>query len=54
MRQCNGVRLTTDRIYSEERLLTVQASKFDFIGDFSYLVFASRSDVNLTANGGRY
>jgi len=42
-RQCNGVKLTTDRFYSEDSIKHVQAAKFDRIGDFNYMVYASRT-----------
>lgn len=48
MRQCNGVRLSSDRSSSDGKLTSVQAAKFDFIGDFNYLIYASRNHYNLT------
>jgi len=50
MRQCNGVRLTADRASSGGKLTSVQAAKFDYIGDFNYLVYASRNKNNLATS----
>jgi hypothetical protein len=47
MRQCNGVRLTTDRTSTDDFLQTVQAAKFDYLGDFNYLVYASISNFKI-------
>ena len=43
MRQCNGVRLTADYYRSDNQLTQIQAAKFDSIGDFDYMVYASRN-----------
>ena len=48
MRQCNGVRITTDRIFTEGKVTSIQAAKFDYLGDFNYIVYASRNKYNLT------
>jgi len=48
MRQCNGVRLTADNAITEGKLVSTQAAKFDFVGDFNYLIYASRNKFNLT------
>jgi hypothetical protein len=42
-RQCNGVKMTSDSFYTDNKMSTVQAIKFDKIGDFEYMVYASRS-----------
>ena len=42
-RQCNGVKMTADSFITDNRMSTVQAIKFDKIGDFDYMVYASRS-----------
>lgn len=50
MRQCNGVKLTSDQIVDGNRFATVQAIKFDRLGDFNYMVYTKRSMRNVTAN----
>lgn len=47
MRQCNGVKLVTDRHSSQDAVKSIQAVKFDQIGDFQYMVYASRSKKTL-------
>lgn len=42
-RQCNGVKMTADSFITDNKMSTVQAIKFDKIGDFEYMVYASRS-----------
>jgi hypothetical protein len=42
-RQCNGVKMTADSFITDNRMSTVQAIKFDKIGDFNYMVYASRA-----------
>ena len=49
MRQCNGVKMTADNFITDNKLTTVQAIKFDKIGDFEYMVYASR-DVKTQEN----
>lgn len=49
MRQCNGVKLVTDKFYSSDTIKTIQAVKFDQIGDFQYMVYASRSKTSKKA-----
>jgi hypothetical protein len=48
MRQCNGVKLTADSLSTDDRVTQVQAAKFDYIGDFNYLIYASRNKYNMT------
>lgn len=43
MRQCNGVELTTDKISSDGKITQIQAAKFNKVGDFNYMVYASRN-----------
>lgn len=43
MRQCNGVRLSADEFSSESKLQQIEAVKFDKVGDFNYMVYASRT-----------
>ena len=50
MRQCNGVRLTADKILDGDRFATIQAMKFDRIGDFNYMVYTRRYLRNATAS----
>ena len=50
MRQCNGVKLTADSASTGGRLVQTQAVKFDYLGDFDYLVYASRNKYNLTTS----
>lgn len=42
-RQCNGVKMTADSFSTDNRVSTIQAIKFDKLGDFNYMVYASRS-----------
>jgi hypothetical protein len=42
-RQCNGVKMTADSFITDNKMSTVQAIKFDKLGDFEYMVYASRS-----------
>ena len=42
-RQCNGVKMSSDSFLTDNKMSTVQAIKFDKIGDFRYMVYASRS-----------
>ena len=42
-RQCNGVKMTADSFITDNKMSTVQAIKFDKVGDFEYMVYASRS-----------
>jgi len=48
MRQCNGVKLTADHAIYDGRISQVQAVKFDYIGDYEYLIYASRNKFNMT------
>jgi len=48
MRQCNGIKMTMDSLSSEGRVIQIQAAKLDVIGDFNYIVYASKSTFNLT------
>ena len=43
MRQCNGVRLSADEFSSDNKLQQIEAVKFDKVGDFNYMVYASRT-----------
>ena len=43
MRQCGGVRMTTDKLITNGMITTIQAIKFDSIGDFNYLMYTSRT-----------
>lgn len=43
LRQCNGVKLTTDKYSSGDTIKSIQALKFDHIGDFQYMIYASRN-----------
>mmetsp|Transcript_30501 Transcript_30501/g.46748 ORF Transcript_30501/g.46748 Transcript_30501/m.46748 type:complete len:217 (+) Transcript_30501:1171-1821(+) len=49
LRQCNGVKLASDVISTGGRLTNVQATKFDFIGDFNYLIYTSRNKFTKTS-----
>jgi hypothetical protein len=51
-RQCNGVKMTADSFITDNKLSTVQAIKFDKIGDFEYMVYASRSIQTVPNPGG--
>jgi hypothetical protein len=42
-RQCNGVKMTADSFITDNRMSSVQAIKLDKIGDFNYMVYASRA-----------
>lgn len=42
-RQCNGVRLTQDSYDTDSQFVTVQAAKFDKIGDFDYMIYSKRN-----------
>jgi hypothetical protein len=44
-RDCNGVKLTADQYYSMGAVSHIQAAKLDYLGDFDYMVYASRSKV---------
>lgn len=48
MRQCNGVKLTSDSLSTDDRVTQIQAAKLDYIGDFDYLIYASRNKYNMT------
>ena len=39
LRQCNGVRMTADALVDKDSFKTIQAVKFDEIGDFNYMVY---------------
>jgi len=43
LRQCNGVKLITDSLYTDGEVKNIQAIKFDKLGDFNYMVYASRN-----------
>ena len=42
-RQCNGVKLTQDSYDTDSQFVTVQAIKFEKIGDFDYMVYSRRN-----------
>ena len=46
-RQCSGVKLTTDSAITDGKITQIQAAKFDKIGDFNYMVYASRSQKSV-------
>jgi len=47
-RDCNGVKLSSDQYYSMGAVSHIQAAKFDQIGDFDYMVYASRTKTTET------
>jgi len=47
-RQCGGVKLTTDSISTDGKFTQIQAAKFDHVGDFNYMVYASRSTKSVS------
>jgi hypothetical protein len=42
--------MTIDRLISDGAITTIQALKFDYIGDFDYLIYMSRSSFNYILN----
>lgn len=50
-RQCNGVKLTQDSYDTDSQFVTVQAVKFDKIGDFDYMVYSKRNINRYPATG---
>ena len=42
--------MTIDRSISDGAITTMQAIKFDYVGDFNYLVYMSRSSFNYILN----
>ena len=50
-RQCNGVRMTADNFVSKDMYTTINAVKFDRIGDFDYMVYSRRSINSIFNNG---
>ena len=53
MRQCSGVRLSTDRLITDGKFTTVQVAKFDKVGDFAYMVYAERALKTIPNTEGR-
>jgi hypothetical protein len=51
MRQCNGVRMTTDNMIHDGLKEGIQAAKFDYLGDFTYIVYASKSKLKTSLFG---
>jgi hypothetical protein len=49
MRQCNGVRLASDQFVDKDNYKTIQALKFDSVGDFNYMVYTRRAMKNISA-----
>lgn len=50
-RQCNGVKLTQDSYDTDSQFVTVQAIKFDKIGDFDYMVYSKRNIKRYQSSG---
>ena len=47
-RQCNEVQLTADSEMTNGKITQMQAIKFNSLGDFNYLIYASTNTFNMT------